>query len=81
MRTENPYLKSMATMFKEMDTYSSSTKTRQMGLTSDTSNALHISLNGIINLITLLLSNMNYVLTGEFQSDRIEAEFGNSGFQ
>ena len=47
-------LKSMATMFKAIDTYSASTKTRQMGLTSDTSNALHITLNGIINLITLM---------------------------
>ena len=70
------FIKSMATMFKSMDTYSASTKTREMGLTTDTSNALYITLNGIINLIPILLTKMRYILTAEFQSDRIEGEFG-----
>ena len=66
----------MATMFKGMDTYSASTNIRKLGLTTDTSDALHVTLNGIICLIPILLTKMKYVLTAEFQSDRIEAEFG-----
>ena len=59
-----------------MYTYSASTKTRKLGLTTDTSDALHVTLDGIISLIPILLTKMKYVLTAEFQSDRIEAEFG-----
>ena len=66
----------MVVMFKTMDTYSPSTKTRLKGLTSDTSNALHITLNGILNLIPTLLTKMADILTGEFQSNRLEGEFG-----
>ena len=54
------FLKDMATMFKQMDTYSPSTHVRLMGLTTDTSNAFHLTLNGISSLITLLLTKMNY---------------------
>ena len=63
-------------MFKEMDTYSASSHQRVMGLTSDTSDAIHITLHGIVNLTSELLEKMSYVLIGEFQSDRLEAEFG-----
>ena len=41
----------METMFKTMDTYSPSTKARVKGLTTDTSNALHITLTGIANIL------------------------------
>ena len=48
-----------------------------MGLTTDTSIALHITLNGICDVVqTLSRRGMKYVLTGHLQSDRIEAEFG-----
>ena len=63
-------------MFKSKDTYSASSETKIFGLTTDTSNALHITLNGIFKLITLPLTNIKYALTVKFQSDRIEGEFG-----
>ena len=44
-------------------------------LITDTSNALHVTLNGIVKLITLLLKKIKYVLTLEFQIDRIASEF------
>ena len=49
------YLTSLAIMLKNMNTYSSSNKTRVLGLITDTSNELHITLNGIVKLSTLLL--------------------------
>ena len=70
------YSESLATMLKSMNTYSASSKARILGLTTDTSNQLHITLNEIIKLIPFLLTNINYVLTVEFQSDRFEGEFG-----
>ena len=70
------FMSDMATMFKQMDTSSASQHTRVMGLTSDTSNALHMTLNGLTTLIQKLLSKMSYVLTAELQSDRLEGEFG-----
>ena len=66
----------MATMFKQMETSSASTHTRVMGLTCDTGNALHVTLNGLAALIPELLTKMRYVLTAELQSDRLEGEFG-----
>ena len=58
-------------------TYSASSHTRVMGVTTDTSSALHITLNGICNVVqTLLREGLKYVLTDHLQSDRIEAEFG-----
>ena len=69
------YLHNMARSFKLMD--ASELRYRINSLTADTSNALHMTINGIIHLIRLLLQkNMSYVLTCEFLSDRIEAEFG-----
>ena len=65
------YLTSSATMFKSMYTESASSKTRILGLTTDASNALHITLNGVVKLITLLSTKIKYVLTVEFQSDKI----------
>ena len=66
------FMSDMATMFKQMDTSSASQHTRVMGLTSDTSNALHMTLNGLTTLIQKLLSKMSYALTAELQSDRLE---------
>ena len=67
------YLTLLATMF---NAYSASNKTRIFGLTADASNALHITLNGIVKLIMLLLMKVQYVLAVEFQSDKMEDEFG-----
>ena len=64
-------------MFKEMDTFTASSHTRVMGLTTDISSALQITLNGICNVVqTLLCRGMKYMLTGHLQSYHIEAEFG-----
>ena len=51
---------------------------RVNGLTQETSNALHVTLLGMVDLIKTLLSlnHQKYVLPGKIQSDRIEAEFG-----
>ena len=74
--TRLTFLVDMATLFKKMDTYSASSQVRTMDLTTDTSNALHVTLNGLVSLVSQLLGKITYVLMGEFQSDRIEAEFG-----
>ena len=69
------YLLQMATMFKPMD--NSVRGRRVRGLTSETANALHSTLVGIVELIrTLLNLGYHYVLPGKFSSDRIEGEFG-----
>ena len=49
-----------------------------MCLTKQTSNALSLTLNGMVVLIKTLLSKqgIHYVLSGTMQSDRLEAEFG-----
>ena len=48
-----------------------------MSWTSETKVALVNSLNGLVEVITLLLSEgHSYVLRGIFQSDRLEGEFG-----
>ena len=51
-------------------------KTRIFGLTAHLSNSLRITLNEIVKLIMLLLTKIKYVLTVEFQSGRIEGQFG-----
>ena len=70
------FLTKMSTMFKEMD--NSLRGQRIRGLTSDTSNALHVTLLGFVNIVkTLLIKHRySYVLPGKFSSDRIEGEFG-----
>ena len=71
------YLNTMASNFLLMDTSKSVYETRIMQLTKDTSNALHITLNGLVDLVKNLLNKgVSYVLPGEFQSDRLEGEFG-----
>lgn len=71
-----PYSKSLAAMFESMYTYSVSSMTRVLRLTTYTNNALHITLNRTITLIVLLLAKIKYVLTAEFQSDRTEGKLG-----
>ena len=69
------FLTEMATVFKLMD--SSKQGQRVKALTGDTSNALHVTLLGMVDLIkTLLQHGHKYVLPGKIQSDRVEGEFG-----
>ena len=69
------YLTKVATTYKRMD--NSPRGQRMNSLTSDTSNALHRILTGIVALIKLKLDiGFSYVLPGKVQSDRIEGEFG-----
>ena len=69
------YLHRMATSLKLMD--NSTRGNRRQGLTSETSNALHQTLIGLIDLVkTLLNLDHDYVLLGKIQSDRLEKEFG-----
>ena len=68
------YLSKIATTFKLMD--SSPKGSRVNYLTSDTSDALCVTLNGLVDLTeTLLNPGFSYVLLGKIQSDRIEGEF------
>ena len=68
-------LPSLAVMLKSINTYYASRKTRTLRLTRDTSNALHATLNGVIKLITFLLTKAKYILIMEFQRNRIGGEF------
>ena len=56
--------------------YYASSKTRILRLTTDTSKAVHAILNGIMKLITFLLTKVKHVLIMEFQSDKIGGVFG-----
>ena len=48
-----------------------------MCLTSETSNALSMSIKGLVSLAGLLLQHgLKYVMFRHFQSDRLEGEFG-----
>ena len=48
-----------------------------MYFTQGTSNALHLTLNGIVSLIKLQLNkDFDFILPGSFRSDRLEGEFG-----
>ena len=50
---------------------------RVMCLTLDTSNALFVTLQGLVSLIMLLLQKrFGYIMAGNFQSDRLDGEFG-----
>ena len=65
------FMKKIATMFEKMDTTLTKYDKRVMCLTSQTSNAASVTLNGMIELIMFLLSNgMRYVCTRDFNSDR-----------
>ena len=46
-------------------------------LTTDTSEALVLTLRGTVSLVKILLQHgFSYVMLGQIQSDRIEGEFG-----
>ena len=56
---------------------SSKSGARVCSLTGDITNALHITLNGLVQIIRKLLSlNIPYVFPGKLQSDRHDGEFG-----
>ena len=57
-----PYLKSLAKIFQSMDTYSVSSKTRILWLTTNIDNALHSTLNRFITLIVFFLTKIKCVL-------------------
>ena len=64
-------------MFDKMNNASSTYSSRVMCLTSQTSNALSVTLRGVIGVTKMLLDEgISYVLTGDVQSDRLEGEFG-----
>ena len=68
------YLSKIATTFKLMD--SSPKGSRVNCFTSDTNDALSVTLNGLVDLTeTFLNLGFSYVLMGKIQSDRIEGEF------
>ena len=69
-------LQSLAIMLKNIHIYYASSKTRILRLTTDTSKAVHAILNGIMKLITFLLTKVKHVLIMEFQSDKIGGVFG-----
>ena len=69
------FLVDMATCFRKMN--NSVLGKRMRGFTNHTSNELHLTINGFVDVIkTLLSSEYTYVLPGKIQSDRVEAEFG-----
>ena len=61
----------MADKFKEMDAFLNNYAGRVMYLPVGTSNAFHVTHQGIIAMIKLLLG-FTFVLPGTFQSDRFE---------
>ena len=65
----------MATLFKTIDSCKQGKRINT--LTGDTSNALHVTFLGMVDLIkTLLSSGHKYVLPGKIQCDRVGGEFG-----
>ena len=71
------FLHQMVDMFKAMDNKHSRFPGRVMNLSDQTSNALDVSITGVQALIKLLIEKgVDYCLTAEFQSDRIDGEFG-----
>ena len=69
------FLLKMATSFKLMDCCKRGCRVKC--LTSETANAVHQTIHGIVSSIKNLLNlGYEYVLPGKIQSDRLEAEFG-----
>ena len=67
----------MACMFQKMDPTSSTYPGRVMCLTSQTSQALSVTLRGIVEVSkTLLRNGVDYVMTGDLNDERLEGEFG-----
>ena len=71
------FLLQMAQSFDEMKPRSLPGNMRMKMLTVDTSEALALTLRGLVDLSKQLLTKgIQYITLGEFQSDRIEGEFG-----
>ena len=71
------FLKNMAGMFEKMDSESSKYPGRVMCLTSQSSNALSVTIRGVVEATkTLLQKGLDYVLTGDINDERLEGEFG-----
>ena len=71
------FLLSMANSFSEMNPRSIPDGMRKQMLTVDTSEALFLTLKGMVSVIQVLLEKgFPYVPPGQMQSDRIEGEFG-----
>ena len=69
------FIKKMGRCFGTMDSGKGCQRVRD--LTSNTANALHQTLNGVVAVIKILLTkNFDYVLPGKLQLDRLEGEFG-----
>ena len=69
------YLLKMGTSLKLMD--NSKRGARVRGLTGDTANAWHVTLNALVSLTKLLLGRgFRYICLGKIQSDHLEGEFG-----
>ena len=63
--------------FHKMDVKSSRYTHRLTSLTADTSQALVITLKGLVSLIKYLLEkDLPYIMSGEMENDRLEGEFG-----
>ena len=62
----------MATAFKEMGSSKRGARVRSLtGDTANAANALHVTLNGLVQIIRKLLSlNIPYLLPGKLQSNR-----------
>ena len=72
-----PFLENMACMFEEMSAATAKYPGRVMCLTSQTSQALSVTLRGIVEVSkTLLRNGVDYVMTGELNDERLEGEFG-----
>jgi len=71
------YLLDMAASFAEMDPRKLPSAMRIKMLTVDTSEALVLTLQGIVSLTkSVTCTRVLYVMLGQMQSDRIEGEFG-----
>ena len=69
------FLEEIADCFNLME---SKYTTRVRSLTDDTRKALHLTLDGLVHMIKMLIRDkeFKYVLTGKFQSDPIEGLYG-----
>ena len=76
--TRLQYLIDIADAFAEMNPRTLPNGIRVKMLTVDTSEALSMTLRGIVSITRVILGQnlLSFVMLGQFQSDRIEGEFG-----
>lgn len=72
------YLKSFSTWLQNWDTFNSSSSYKKNKLSKETFSALLHTTNGLIKLCHYLKTDFNfiYILLGKFQTDKLEARFG-----